>query len=75
MTTKDLKCHLRDAGCSPEQIEAALSLYSEGRTDEEIRLLRSHRSQLLEELHFSQRRLDCLDLLIHKIEKQGKAES
>ena len=64
----ELRQNLMDAGCDPVQIEVFEHLAAEGgRLD----LLETHRKDLLEKLHQSQRQLDCLDYLLYQLRKGG----
>lgn len=64
--------NLRDAGLDDTQIKAFLSAFDRGQTALAIRQLRSYRPALLEEMHRTQRRVDCLDYLTHRLEKEQK---
>ena len=63
--------NLHDAGCSPELITKFLTCQNAGRTQDSLRVLALHRASLLDELHTSQAKLDCLDYLIYQI-RAGK---
>ena len=68
-----IKSHLLDAGC-PEQAACAVErLCSDGRLDAALHQMRVFRCELMEELHQSQRKVDCLDHLIRQTEKEIKA--
>ena len=57
--------NLKDAGCSEADIERYLKLRAEGKELEQSRFLSAHRAKLLEQVHESQEKLDCLDYLIY----------
>ena len=57
---------MRDAGCSDEEIRKAKQLHETGDTDALIRHFRLCRCSRMEELHKSQRKVDCLDYLIRQ---------
>lgn len=59
--------NLKDAGCNAEMIERFFELQNTGNRHEQLKLLFSHREDLLQNLHKSQSRLDCLDYLIYNI--------
>ena len=59
--------NLEDAGCSPDVISKFLTCRDTGRTRDSLRVLALHRASLLDELHASQDRLNCLDYLIYQI--------
>lgn len=64
--------NLRDAGCCEEFIREFTELGRGGRESEQRRLLSKRRAELLDDLHESQRRIDCLDFLIYK-RRKGEA--
>ena len=64
--------NMRDAGCTGEDIRKAEQLYDRGDTDALLRCFRKCRCDLMEELHNSQRKVDCLDFLIRQTEKTRK---
>ena len=59
--------NLKDAGCSEADIERYLKLRAEGKELEQSRFLSAHRVKLLEQIHESQEKLDCLDYLIYNM--------
>ncbi|MBQ1492990.1 MAG: hypothetical protein IIZ39_13610 [Blautia sp.] len=61
---------LLDAGCKKDAIEKAKRLLEAGDAQDLIRHLRLCRCELVEDLHKSQRRVDCMDFLIRQTEKQ-----
>ena len=61
--------NLSDAGCGSEELEKARKLYEAGDTQALIRHFRRCRCSRMEELHESQRKVDCLDFLIRQIAK------
>ena len=65
---------LRDSGCTEEQIQR-FERCRDGKTGEEpIRLLRQYRLPLLHRIRENERQLDCLDYLIHQMEKERKTK-
>ena len=56
--------NLRDAGCCDEFIRKFTERGRGGREAEQRRMLAKRRAELLDELHESQRRIDCLDYRI-----------
>ena len=60
---------LSDAGCDKELILEVTRLYEYGDKGMVIRKLRCHRAALMEELHDSQKKVDCLDFLLRKLAK------
>ena len=61
---------LSDIGCSDEQEKKAKMLYDSGQKAELIRYLKSCRCGLVDEMHESQRKVDRIDYLIRKAEKE-----
>ena len=57
-------------GAKPNAAHLRLAkLEREGRRLEQLRLLRMHRTVLLDRLHASQRQIDCLDYLIYQMDR------
>ena len=65
--------NLVDAGCDKDTITASVEDIHEEKITEGLKLLAMHRRSLLDDLHKEQKRIDCLDYLIYKIEKLQKA--
>ena len=65
--------NLSDAGCESGELKRAKQLYKAGDADAMIRHFRKCRCDLMEELHKSQRKVDCLDYLIRQTEKAKRA--
>lgn len=65
--------NLKDAGCDTDTITAFIDNLKDDRTEEGMRLLASYRRSVLEKLHREQKKLDCLDYLVYKIEKEKKS--
>ena len=66
---KNILTNLEDAGCGAEELNKAKQLYEAGDTDALIRYFRKCRCRRMEELHESQRKVDCLDYLIRETRK------
>lgn len=60
---------LIDAGCDNSFAEEYAQLILSGKTQFVLNILSNHRKKLLDEVHINQKRIDCLDYLIYKIEK------
>ena len=69
-----MRQNLLDAGCSRSQADTILSLHNAGRVAEAKQWLLRHRLFLMEELHADQRRLDCLDYLLHNMDKEERMQ-
>jgi hypothetical protein len=59
--------NLKDADCDNNMIEIILNSFNEGKEQEGLKLLASHRRILLEQLHDKQKNIDCLDYLVYRI--------
>ena len=70
----DTKCILRqnliDAGCDPKIVQRCMALFQGKETAEMKRILSRHRRTLLDTLHAEQKKIDCLDYLLYKMEKE-----
>ena len=62
---------LRDAGLCGREVERFLALEAAGEREGQLRLLFAHRQQLLKRLHREEKRIDCLDYLVHQLRKQA----
>ena len=62
--------NLSDAGCGSEELQKAKQLYEAGDTETLIRYFRKCRCSRMDELHESQRKVDCLDYLIRQTAKK-----
>ena len=61
--------NLKDAGCGSGEVEKAKLLYESGDAKALLRYFRKCRCSRMEELHESQRKVDCLDFLIRQTAK------
>lgn len=59
--------NLEDAGCDVKKIDDFLVCWQGNKKPEALRLLTAHRRFLLDALHVAQKRIDCLDYLIYRI--------
>ena len=64
--------NLSDAGCGSEELQKAKQLYEAGDTEALIRYFRKCRCSRMDELHGSQRKVDCLDYLIRQTAKTNR---
>lgn len=64
--------NLRDAGCPEDSVQTVERLVMEGYLADALHLMRVLRCDLIEELHQSQRKVDCIDYLIRKTENEIK---
>ena len=68
--TESLLAGMADAGCKEEEIEKAARILQAGNLSELARFLKQCRCGLLDRMHESQKRVDLMDYLIRKTEKQ-----
>ena len=73
--TENLLMGMADAGCKTEEIEKAERILQTGDLGELTRFLKQCRCDLLDRMHESQKRVDCMDYLIRQIEKQYKKQT
>ena len=64
--------NLLDAGCSDEAAAFVDQLYQAGRISDALHKMKIIRCDLMDELHRSQRKVDCIDYLIRQTEKEIK---
>ena len=64
--------NLSDTGCGSEELEKARKLYEAGDMEALIRYFRKCRCSRMDELHESQRKVDCLDYLIRQTAKTNR---
>jgi len=67
---KTVRCNLLDAGCNDESAAFVNQLVQAGRLSDALHEMKVIRCGLMDELHQSQRRVDCLDYLIRQTEKE-----
>ena len=71
MELKAMLDNLAAVGCGKQDAEIAEKLYKTGQTDELIRFFRKCRCGLMDEMHESQRKVDRMDHLIRRAEKEA----
>ncbi len=71
MEKKTMIDNLMDAGCEKRDTEIAEKLYESGQKDELIRFFKICRCTLVDEMHESQRKVDRMDYLIRRVEKEA----
>lgn len=59
-----IRRNLSDAGCNAATADKFMELHDEGKTGEQLHLLKTHRATLLKKVRDNQKRIDCLDYLI-----------
>lgn len=65
-----LRQNLLDAGCSGDTVRRCMDLAGKQDRRELLQVLSRHRRELLDLVHQSEKRIDCLDYLVYQIEKQ-----
>ena len=61
--------NLRDAGCDEFCIREFMDDMRQHKEAEGMKILRRHRSKLLDAMHREQKRIDCLDYLVYQMQK------
>ena len=67
-----LRQNLLDAGCGSDTVQMCMTLAQKKNTSELMRILAQHRRALLDTVHQNEKRIDCLDYLIYRLEKQSR---
>ena len=62
--------NLKDAGCNTAMTEEFLAYEREGKVRAQRKLLLRQRNSLLRTVHENQERIDCLDFLLHSVERK-----
>ncbi len=65
MTENEISENLQAAGCT--QAKGMLDSFAMCDTEEKLRLLEKQRFRILQNLHKYERRIDCLDYLMHRL--------
>ena len=71
LSTNEIGQYLEDLNIPEETCAECRHLTGTGQYEALYQELRRARTQVLEDMHAAQARLDCLDRLIHEIKKQG----
>ena len=61
--------NLKDAGCNESFVEDFLVCYDRKEKEKQIKLLEDWRKNLLHQIHKEEKKISCLDYLIHRLEK------
>ena len=72
MDLKRLKQYLSDAGCCKNTSDDIIRMCEAGNMEGALHMMRKDRCRLMDELHESGRKVDCLDFLIRLAEKEIK---
>lgn len=73
MDIEKLRSGLADVGCMPDESDAIVQMCICGNMKDALQKMRKNRCRLMDELHESGRKVDCLDFLIRQTEKEIKA--
>lgn len=65
-----VKRNLKDAGCDETLVKEFIKLIKTGERKRQLRMLEKHRSNLLEEIHKNEKKIECLDYLVCQMEKK-----
>ena len=74
MDLEQMKRNLEDAGCDSTIVAEIIRLSKDGRFPEALQKMRMDRCRLMDELHESGRKVDCLDYMIRHTEKKIQAD-
>lgn len=72
MDIEQMKISLADAGCSNSEAREIIRMCENGSMKNALHLMRKNRCVLMDELHESGRKVDCLDFLMRRMEKEMK---
>lgn len=72
MDIEQLRTTLADAGCGEDEADRIIRMYESGSRREALRQMKKNRCRLMEQLHESGRKVDCMDFLIRSTEKEMK---
>jgi len=72
MDVEKLKSGLADAGCMSDESDDIVQSFIRGNMRDVLHKMRKNRCRLMDELHESCRKVDCLDFLIRQTEKEMK---
>ena len=61
--------NLIDAGCSKQEIIVCIDFARNGKWKKLLPILAEHKKRLLEQIHTSEKQIDCLDFLIYQLNK------
>ena len=67
--------NLLDAGCAEDSAQTVERMMTAGHLEDALHQMRVLRCDLVDEMHRSQRKVDCIDHLIRQTEKEIKSKS
>ena len=62
--------NLVDAGCGEKGITVCMDYAQRGEWKKLLPMLTRHKKALLEQVHTSEKKIDCLDFLIYRLNKE-----
>ena len=62
--------NLADAGCTGELAQKIMRFCGDGNLPDALQLMKKDRCRLMDELHETGRKVDCMDFLIRNTEKE-----
>lgn len=65
-----LERNLEDAGCGNELVQQFMELQDKGEEEKQLLLLSDHRKSLLDQIHREEKKIDCLDYLVYRLQKK-----
>ncbi len=70
MNLERIKQNLSDVRCPEETARNILRMCKAGNLDGALQMMKKDRCRLIDEMHESGRKVDCLDILIRSTEKE-----
>lgn len=70
MDDKALEKNLLDCGCGKKTVEAFLDCATGGDTERQLAILSRQRRALLSKVHAEEEKINVLDYLVYKLEKE-----
>ena len=70
LSQEDFMHVLKTIGCGTQDIDKFIYLYENQMGKEMIRFLKCQRCTLLNDVHDIQKKIDCLDYLLYRLEKK-----
>ncbi len=67
-----LERNLEDAGCSDEIVQQFMEFQDKGEEEKQLLLLSDYRKSLLDQIHREEKKIDCLDYLVYRIQKKQR---
>ena len=67
-----LRQNLLDAGCRSDMVQMCMTLAPKKNMTELRHSLAQHRQTRLDTVHQNEKRIDCLDYLVYRLEKQSR---